>query len=329
MIVVTGGAGFIGSAFASLLNSQGVDDLLIVDNLGSNDKWKNLVNLHYYDYLHKVDFLELLIAGNFDDEIDAIVHMGACSSTTERDADYLVENNYRYSRHLAEWCIEHGVRFIYASSGATYGTGEMGFSDDFAMLSSLHPVNMYGYSKQMFDMWALRSGVFDSIAGVKFFNVFGPNEYHKGAMRSMVVKAFEQIRDTGKVKLFRSDHEDYADGEQKRDFIYVKDVARVVNWLLEHPAVNGLFNLGSGRAHTWLDLANATFLAMERRPQIEFVDMPEELKGRYQYFTEACMDRLRASGCDMAFVKLEEAVADYIRGYLLTTDPYLDPGDWQ
>ncbi len=326
MIIVTGGAGFIGSAFVARLNEEGIDDILIVDNLGDSDKWKNLVNLRYRDYLHKHAFLDMLLDGAFDGMVAAVVHMGACSSTTERDADYLMENNYRYTQHVAEWCLAQGVRLIYASSAATYGNGEHGFSDDPDTTMKLRPVNMYGYSKQLFDLWALRTGAVSSIAGLKFFNVFGPNEYHKGEMRSMVCKAFEQIRDTGRVKLFRSYRPEYPDGGQQRDFIYVKDVADTMFWLLQHPEANGIFNLGTGRASTWLELVNAVFAAMERTPSVEFVEMPEAIRGQYQYHTCAQMARLREAGYSRPFTEPGAAVADYVRGYLLASDPWLGAG---
>ncbi len=323
MIVVTGGAGLIGSAFVSRLNEEGIADILIVDNLAESIKWKNLVNLSYMDYLHKIDFLEQLQMGDFDGEIDAIVHMGACSSTTETDADYLMENNYRYTRVLAEWAIARNVRFIYASSAATYGEGEHGYSDNEDILQLLRPRNMYGYSKHVFDLWAIRSGAIAKLAGLKFFNVFGPNEYHKGSMRSMVQKAFEQVRDTGGIKLFKSYRDEYPDGGQKRDFVYVKDAVEYMWWLLNHPDVNGIFNIGTGQANTWNDLANAVFKAMGKEPNIEYIDMPDQLQGAYQYFTQAEMNKIKSAGCEIETHTLEDAIADYIRNYLMTDDWYL------
>lgn len=316
MIVVTGGAGFIGSAVIWKLNTQGVDDIVVVDSLGVSDKWRNLVTRRFADYLDKDDFLELVLDDAVPFEVETVIHMGACSSTTEPDADYLMENNYRYTAQLARWAVEKDIRFIYASSAATYGDGSLGFSDDDGVRVQLRPINMYGYSKQLFDLWALRNGMASQIAGIKFFNVFGPNEYHKGDMRSVVHKAFEQIRDTGKVRLFKSYRPDFRDGEQKRDFIYVKDCVDVIWWFLEHRETTGLFNLGTGHARTWNDLAGAVFAAMGVKPEIEYIEMPEDIRPHYQYLTEAKMDKLRAAGCPVRTMSLEDAVSDYVKQYL-------------
>ncbi|SMP39125.1 ADP-glyceromanno-heptose 6-epimerase [Desulfonatronum lacustre] len=323
MYVVTGGAGFIGSALVWKLNQQGVTDVLIVDDLGRGEKWKNLVNLRYADYLHKAAFLQLLEQGKLGPEVKAILHMGACSSTTETDAEYLMENNYRYTQILARFCLRHDIRFIYASSAATYGDGSRGFDDDPAAMEGLKPLNMYGYSKQLFDLWALRTGVADRMVGLKFFNVFGPNEYHKADMMSVVCKAFHQIGESGLLRLFRSHRPDYADGEQRRDFVYIKDCVDVVWWLLENRAVNGIFNLGRGEAKSWNELARAVFAAMDRPVDIEYIDMPEAIREKYQYYTKAGMERLRSLGCPAAFSSLEDGVADYVRTYLMAEDPYL------
>jgi ADP-L-glycero-D-manno-heptose 6-epimerase len=341
MYIVTGGAGFIGSAFVWQLNRMGIEDILIVDNLGRTEKWKNLVNLKYLDYVHKNNFLELMEKNKFQD-VTAIIHMGACSSTTEADADYLMENNFHYSQKLAEFCLENDIRFIYASSAATYGDGKLGFDDDHALknypvlnsygyrgsiiknyLTELRPLNMYGYSKHLFDLWAQKKGLLDKIVGLKFFNVFGPNEYHKGDMKSVIAKAYSQIKDTGKLKLFKSYRPEYGDGEQKRDFIYVKDCVRVMAWFLENKEVNGIFNLGTGKARTWNELARAVFEAMHQKPNIEYIEMPENIRDKYQYFTEAKMDKLKRTGCPCDFMSLEEAVKDYIQKYLSQDDPYL------
>ena len=323
MIVVTGGAGFIGSAFVWKLNQEGIDDIIIVDRLGESDKWKNLVNLRFMDYLHKDDFLQMILADQVPHEVRAVIHMGACSSTTERDADFLWRNNYLYSRRLAEWTLRRGIRFIYASSAATYGDGSCGFSDDDALTPSLRPINMYGYSKQLFDLWVLKRGLEKQIAGIKFFNVFGPNEYHKGDMRSVVHKAFGQITETGRVRLFKSCRPAYADGGQMRDFIYIKDCVEALWWLLEHAEVNGIFNLGTGRARSWNDLIQSVFAAMKLETNIEYIDMPPGLEGQYQYFTEAKMDKLKAAGCPIACRPLEDAVRDYVVRHLQQKDPCL------
>lgn len=323
MIIVTGGAGFIGSAFIWKLNNEGIDDILVVDELGESDKWKNLVNRRYVEYIHKDSFLRMIRNEQMPFTPRAIIHMGACSSTTKRDADYLMDNNYHYTCRLAEWALPKNIRFIYASSAATYGDGSQGFSDDSAVTPTLRPMNMYGYSKQVFDLWVLRQQVEKQVVGIKFFNVFGPNEYHKGDMRSVVHKAFEQIRDTGKVRLFKSHKPEYTDGGQMRDFVYVKDCVDAMWWLLEHPEINGIFNLGTGKARTWNDLIQALFSAMKMKPKIEYFDIPPEIRSQYQYLTEAEMDNLRATGCQAAFRPLEEAVQDYVVNYLQKPDRHL------
>jgi len=323
MIIVTGGAGFIGSVFVAKLNAEGRDDVIIVDDLGSSLKWQNLVKRAYVDYIHKDKFLEMIESGRVGFDIDAVVHLGACSSTTERDADYLMENNFHYSCVLAEWALEKRARFVYASSAATYGDGTQGFSDGDETTPALRPINMYGYSKQLFDLKMLREKKISRIAGVKFFNVFGPNEYHKGDMTSVIFKAFHQIRETQKVRLFKSYRPEYPDGGQMRDFVYVKDCTEVLWWLLTHPDANGIFNLGTANARTWNDLAHAVFAAMGIPATIEYIEMPEGLRRQYQYFTEAKMDRLKGVGCPVQFRPLEEAVDDYVKNYLLQDDPYL------
>lgn len=323
MIVVTGGAGFIGSAFVWKLNQEGIDDIIIVDRLGTKDKWKNLVNRRFAEFIHKDDFLPMVYADRVPFDITAIIHMGACSSTTERDADYLWQNNYIYTRNLAQWAIKKGVRFIYASSAATYGDGSRGFSDDHDKIASLQPINMYGYSKQVFDLWALKNSLEGKVAGIKFFNVFGPNEYHKEDMTSVIFKAFGQIKETGKVRLFKSYKPEYSDGGQLRDFVYVKDCVNVMWWLLQHPAANGIFNLGTGKSRSWNDLIEAVFAALGIKPNIEYIPMPEGLRNQYQYFTEAKMDKLRESDCPVAFSSLEDSVGDYVVNYLQNADQHL------
>jgi ADP-L-glycero-D-manno-heptose 6-epimerase len=316
MIIVTGGAGFIGSAIVWKLNSEGIDDIILVDELGTSDKWKNLVNLRYNDYIHKDDFLDMVLEDDVPFPVSGIIHMGACSSTTERDADYLMENNYRYSVNLADWAVKRDIRFIYASSAATYGDGSSGFSDDTDVAAALKPINMYGYSKQLFDLWVIRNELEAKTVGIKFFNVFGPNEYHKGDMRSVIHKSFGQIGETGKVRLFKSHRPEYGDGEQERDFVYVQDCVDVLWWLFENREVNGIFNLGTGKARTWNDLVKAVYSAAGRDPDIEYVDMPESIRDQYQYFTEARMDKLRLAGCPLSFHSLEDAISDYVKNYL-------------
>lgn len=324
MHIVTGGAGFIGSAMVWKLNTLGVDDILVVDNLSESDKWKNLVNLRYTDYLHKSEFMDRVLNGEDFGRVEGVIHMGACSATTELDADYLMDNNLRYSRTLALWAEGLGARFINASSAATYGDGSLGFSDNHAGLTRFKPLNMYGYSKQLFDLWALKAGRLETLASLKFFNVYGPNEYHKGDMMSVVAKAHAQIGERGSLRLFKSHHPDYADGGQLRDFISVKDCLEVMAWLLEHPEANGVFNIGTGQARSFEDLGRAVFTAMGRTPDIEFVDMPEAIRGKYQYYTQAEMRKLRAVGYDREFLSLEDGVADYVRNHLDKGDPYLD-----
>jgi ADP-L-glycero-D-manno-heptose 6-epimerase len=314
MIIVTGGAGFIGSAIIWQLNNLGKTDVLIVDELGWTDKWKNLVPLKYYDFMNKHFFIDNLHQLNFN--IEAVIHMGANSSTTERDADHLLTNNYEYTKTLAEFCLQKNIKFIYASSAATYGDGSLGFEDSKKISTSLRPLNMYGYSKNLFDIKAEREGWFKKIVGLKYFNVYGPNEYHKGEMRSVVHKAFEQIRDSGKVKLFKSLNPAYKDGEQMRDFIYVKDAVEMTLFFLEHKA-SGLFNVGTGKARTWFDLVTAIFKALNKPVNIEFIELPVEIADRYQYFTEAKMDKIKKAGYSANTISLENGVTDYVKNYLL------------
>lgn len=324
MYIVTGGAGFIGSAMVWRLNRAGITDILIVDNLGTGEKWKNLVNRRYADYLHRDAFLHRLRRRRLRGPVEAVIHMGACSSTTQADADFLMANNTAYTKEVCRFALGCGARFINASSAATYGDGALGFADEPSLARRLKPLNMYGYSKQLVDLWLLDNGLADRVASLKFFNVYGPNEYHKGDMRSVVCKAFHEITATGRLRLFRSCHPDYPDGGQMRDFVYVKDCVELMYWLLEHPGVNGIRNVGTGRARTWNDLARAVFSAMGREPAVDYVDMPAQLRGKYQNYTQARMDWLAAQQCPVAFTPLEEGVADYVRAYLAGADPYLE-----
>jgi ADP-L-glycero-D-manno-heptose 6-epimerase len=316
MIVVTGGAGFIGSALVYGLNQRGIKDILVVDELGHSDKWKNLRGLSFADYMEKDDFLNLVQDDQVPRSVEAVLHMGACSSTTEADVSFLILNNFEYTKQLALWAEDTGVRFIYASSAATYGDGSQGFDDDEEQIDRLRPLNPYGYSKQLFDLWARREGLLSKMVGLKYFNVFGPNEYHKGDMRSFVLKGFEQIAATGKVRLFKSYNPDYGDGEYVRDFIYIKDAVAMTLFFLDNPEISGLFNVGTGQARTWNDMVKAVFAAIGRDPRIEYVEMPESIRHQYQYFTEARMDRLHQAGYDRPPLPLEEAVRDYILNYL-------------
>ena len=314
-IVVTGAAGFIGCNIVKALNARGRDDIIVVDALGHDDRWRNLAELRFADFLHKDEFRRRVLEDR-PMGLDAVIHMGACSSTTETDADYLADNNTRYTRDLCEWCLRHNVRFVYASSAATYGDGSLGYADDADLTPRLRPLNMYGYSKQMFDLWALRNGLFDRIVGLKYFNVYGPHEDHKGDMRSVVHKAFHQILETGGVNLFKSYRPEYADGEQVRDFIYVRDAVDATLHFLDRRDVSGLFNCGTGKARSWLDLARAVFAAMGREPKIGFIDMPESLRPKYQYHTQSDATRLRGAGFTAAFTELEDGVRDYVQNHL-------------
>ncbi|MCK4956132.1 MAG: ADP-glyceromanno-heptose 6-epimerase [Candidatus Cloacimonetes bacterium] len=316
MIIVTGGAGFIGSAFIAKLNEEGISDIVIVDKLRSGEKWKNLVGKKYIDFIDKEDFWPLLDTGMFD-SAEAVVHLGACSATTERDGDYLMDNNFYYSRELAEWALAKKIRFIYASSAAVYGDGKLGYSDADELTGKLKPLNMYGYSKQLMDNWVIDNELQDDVVGFRFFNVFGPNEYHKGNMMSVVAKSFKQVQESGRVTLFNSPNPDFEDGMQMRDFVYVKDVVEVIYWFLQNPQSNGIFNLGTGQANTFMDLVKAVFKALDKEAKIDIVEMPEELRGKYQYYTQAEMQKLVDAGCSIGFSSLEDSVADYVKNYLI------------
>ena len=336
MYIVTGGAGFIGSAFLAELNSCGIDDIIVVDRLSPErhaadnrdsvtaEKWKNLRNKRINDYIDMESFYPELDKNSLPKTIKAVIHLGANSSTTESDAGLMMRMNYSASRKLAEWALARDLPFIYASSAATYGDGGRGFSDSDEVTRTLIPLNVYAYSKQLFDCWALQSGAIKKMAGIKFFNVYGPNEYHKREMRSVVHKAFGQIQDVGKVRLFKSSHPDYADGEQERDFIYVKDCSRVLRWFLENPEQTGIFNLGTGKARSFNDLAKAVFTALDLPAAIEYIPMGEELALKYQNFTQAETGKLQAIlGNSLEFHSLEDGVADYVKNYLKSSDPYL------
>lgn len=316
-VLVTGGAGFIGSWLIQELNSSDTDQIVVADFLGSSSKWANLRDLSFLDYLEADQLLDQLKSGKLG-AFDIVLHMGACSSTTERDAAYLIRNNYDFTKTLAEWSVRNKARFVYASSAATYGDGLQGMTDssNLAYLTRLRPLNMYGYSKHLFDMHAARTGILSQCVGIKFFNVFGPREDHKGDMRSLVNKAYQQVLDEGVIRLFRSYRPDYADGEQRRDFVYVRDAAAMTLHLAATESATGLFNVGAGRAETWLELAHAVFDAMGAKPKIEFIDMPEELRPRYQYHTIADISRIRESGYDKPVTPLVQAVRDYVTGYL-------------
>ena len=314
-VLVTGGAGFIGSALVWKLKQLGCEQVVVCDRLGTDLKWRNLVPLRFADYVEADDLLSRLqkkALGRFD----VVLHLGACSATTESKAGFLIRNNYEFTKDLAQWSVANRARFVYASSAATYGDGSAGM-DDAGPLDALRPLNMYGYSKHLFDLHASRTGLLDRIVGLKYFNVFGPNEGHKDDMRSLVHKSFAQVHERGIIRLFKSYRSDFGDGEQKRDFLYVKDAVEMTLHLAADPKAAGLFNIGSGKARTWNELANAVFSALGRKVRIEYIEMPETIRDKYQYFTQADLSRLRGTGFDKPATALEAAVADYVQNYLV------------
>ncbi|HUZ07517.1 MAG TPA: ADP-glyceromanno-heptose 6-epimerase [Candidatus Paceibacterota bacterium] len=322
-VLVTGGAGFIGSALVWALNRRGCDNIVVCDILGADEKWRNLTPLRFADYVEAADLLPRLQNGALG-IFDLVLHMGACSATTEKDATYLIKNNYEFTKDIAVWSLAKKTRFVYASSAATYGDGSAGMDDDESQLEKLRPLNIYGYSKHLFDLHAQRAGFLKKIVGLKYFNVFGPNEDHKGDMRSLVHKSFAQVEHEGVIQLFKSYRKDFRDGEQKRDFLYVKDAVAMTLHLAATPRAKGLFNIGSGAARTWIDLANSVFHALNRDPEIRFIEMPESIRDKYQYFTQADISRLRAAGYREKITSLENAVADYVQNYLVP-DKRFDP----
>jgi len=322
-VLVTGGAGFIGSALVWALNRRGCNDIVVCDRLATDEKWRNLTPLKFEEFVEADVLLSRLQSGKLG-KFDLVLHMGACSSTTEKDGGFLFRNNFEYTRDLADWSLSKNVRFVYASSAATYGDGSAGMEDDDMKLDTLRPLNMYGYSKHLFDLHAKRAGFLDDIVGLKYFNVFGPNEDHKADMRSLVHKSFAQVQKEGVIRLFKSYRKDFRNGEQKRDFLYVKDAVAMTLHLAANKKTGGLFNIGSGKARTWIDLANSVFSALNKKPKIEFIEMPETIRDKYQYFTQADISRLRATGYKAPATSLEEAVKDYVRNYL-APDQRLDP----
>jgi len=315
MIVVTGGAGFIGSSLVQELNARGRDDILIVDVRDHVEKEKNLKPLGYARFLDRDDFMAQVQSRSLPD-VTAVFHLGACSSTTETDEAFLRKNNFEYTRDLAIFALETDARFIYASSAATYGNGDQGYSDDESRLEKLQPLNLYGHSKHQFDLWARDQGWLSRIVGVKYFNVFGPNENHKEDMRSMVLKGYLQARESGCIRLFKSYRPEYEDGGQVRDFIYIKDAVAMTLFFYDHPETGGVFNVGTGQARDWNDLAKSIFSAMGRETQIEYIEMPESLRDQYQYHTCAEIGKIQAAGFKQPIRSLEEGVKDYIQNHL-------------
>ena len=315
-LIVTGGAGFIGSVLVWELNRRGCSNVAIVDSPAAGEKRANLNGLLFTECIEPADLQARLSSGSLE-RLDYIFHLGACSSTTETNEKYLRENNFEFSRNLAEWALEAGVRFVYASSAATYGDGSAGMDDtDPRQLEKLKPLNLYGQSKHWMDLHAWKHGWLDRIAGLKYFNVFGPNENHKGDMRSVVCKSFDDVQRSGVIRLFKSYRPEVQDGEQRRDFLYVKDAVAMTLHLAANPAANGIFNIGSGAARTWNDLAGAVFAALRREARIEYIDMPEAIRDKYQYFTQADIRKLRSTGYDCPITSLEDAVRDYVVNFL-------------
>lgn len=325
MLLVTGGAGFIGSNVVAALNDAGHSDVVVCDLLGSDGKWRNLAKRQLVDIVPPAELPDWLKGR----KLDAVIHLGAISETTATDGDLVIETNFRFSMRLLDWCTANAVPLIYASSAATYGDGAEGFDDDASLpaLKKLRPMNLYGWSKQLFDLAvAGRAANGDPLppqwAGLKFFNVFGPNEYHKGTMMSVLARRFDDVKAGRVVQLFKSHRDSIADGDQRRDFIYVDDVVRVILWLLATPAVSGLFNVGTGKARSFRELMLAAYAALGTRPNIDYVDMPEQIRGSYQYFTESKVDRLRRAGYNGGFTTLEDAVKSYVGDYLDRPDRF-------
>jgi ADP-L-glycero-D-manno-heptose 6-epimerase len=323
MFIVTGGAGFIGSALVWKLNKLDHEKILVVDELSDGEKWKNLRNLRFLDYMNKNDFLEKIREDNLGYDVETIFHLGACSATTEDDATYLMRNNYEYSKELGRWALNNNARFIYASSAATYGDGSLGYSDDHELVPSLQPLNKYAFSKQQFDAYALQQDWLDHMVGLRYFNVYGPNEYHKGNMRSVVNKSFPQAVQDGTIRLFKSHRDDIEHGLQKRDFLYVKDAVDMTVFFHQNPELSGIYNIGTGQARPFDDLAEAIFEALDKPVDIEYFDMPEDIRPNYQYYTEADLSKLRDAGYDASITSLEEGIQDYVQNYLDSKDPYL------
>lgn len=312
-IIVTGGAGFIGSCIIRMLNDMGIHDIIIVDNINTTDKWLNIRNKFYTEYIHKNEFLNNLHRYK---DYSHIIHMGACSSTAEEDFDYLYKNNFGYTKALWQFTVENKMSYIYASSAATYGDGTQGF-DDKKDIKNLFPLNPYGYSKHLFDLWVEKQKNFpQQYVGLKFFNVYGPNEYFKGKMTSMIYRGYRQIKETGKLKLYKSYKSEFNDGEQKRDFVYIKDICHVIKFFLENPSLNGLYNVGTDKAETFNILGKTIFSILNKEENIIYIDMPELIRRNYQYFTQSNIQKLYEVGYKDKFLSLAEGIYDYVLNYL-------------
>jgi ADP-L-glycero-D-manno-heptose 6-epimerase len=318
MIIVTGAAGLIGSATVWALNQRGREDILIVDEIDHDEKEHNIGHLRYEEMIGIKEFHDALLAGDFNDKgVEAIIHLGACSSTTETNWDYLLDNNVEYTKDIIRWCADRGARCVYASSAATYGNGENGYEDEHSLFDKLTPLNLYGKSKLLVDIWARDGGYLDRAVGLRYFNVFGPNEWHKGAMKSVVAVKYPELAAGKPITLFKSYKEGYGDGEQKRDFVYVKDAVRATLFFVDNQESSGVFNVGMGVARTWIDLARAMFVALGKEEKIEFIPMPDNLKNQYQYFTQANIQKLTAAGFDSSKnYSLEAAVKEYVQDHL-------------
>lgn len=323
MIVVTGGAGFIGSALVWELNNRGYTNIKIVDDLETGKKWKNIRSLDYLDYQNKWKFLEDVQEEELAGDVETVFHLGACSATTEEDATYLMKNNYEYTKTLAKWSLNQDIRFIYASSAATYGDGGKGYSDNHDLIPELKPLNKYAFSKLRFDEHAYRKNWLHEIVGLRYFNVYGPNEYHKGNMRSVVNKSFPQAINNGTIKLFKSHRDDIEHGQQKRDFLYVKDAVDMTLFFHENPNITGIYNIGTGQARPFDDLAASVFDALDKPTDIEYFDMPEDIRENYQYYTEADLTKLRDAGYEKTITDLKDGIKDYVVNYLNTDGIYL------
>ena len=323
MIVITGAAGFIGSAVACALNKLSRADIILSDAFGKKEKWQNICSVRYKHFIHRDNLMDFLHKNPLAEKITAIIHMGACSDTTEPDMDFLLRNNFDYSVSLCQWALQNNVRFIYASSAAVYGDGTRGFSDDDNLTPLLRPLNKYGFSKWMFDMWILENGLKDKVAGLRFFNVFGPNEYHKGSMASVLFHIYHQAIKEKKIRLFESCRSDIAHGDQKRDFVYIDNAVDIILFALDNPGAGGIFNSGTGYAHSFLEVALLLFEGLEMKQKIEYFPMPENLRARYQYYTKADMTKLFTAGYDKKDDNFKENVMKYVKNYLAPGKRYL------